>query len=80
VKEPGFAQRFISGFVVAGLGALAVLGVFVLYKLFHATGETRASDLVVGWLIGSFGLALAGGIVRGARLWDLWLVWARLWN
>lgn len=76
--KPDFAQRFISGFVVAGLGALAVLGVFIVYRLLQATGKAQVSDLLVGWLLASCGVALAGGVVSGVRLWVLWPLW-RWW-
>ena len=73
--KPDFAQRFIRGFTVAGLGALAVLGVIVGYRLLHAAGPAEIRGLIGGWLMASFGVALVGGLVDAARLWALWAAW-----
>lgn len=76
VREPDAIQRFVTGFAYAGLGALVLLGVVVGYKLLHVSGSHAAADLIVGWLIGSGGLALAGGCVNAVRpAWALFWAW-----
>ena len=60
-----FVDRFLKGFATSGLVLLALLGAFVLYRLFHVASFGEATRLVGGWLALSFGGGLAGGVFYG---------------